>query len=28
VQAFIPRAASLWMQTAYRTVAEQFEKVS
>lgn len=28
VQAFLPRAASLWFQTAYRTVAETFEKVS
>lgn len=28
VSAFIPRAASLWVQTAYRTVAEQFEKVT
>lgn len=28
VQAFIPRAAALWFQTAYRTVAETFEKAS
>ncbi len=28
VQAFIPRAGALWFQTAYRTVAETFEKVS
>lgn len=28
VQAFIPRAGALWFQTAYRTVAEHFEKVS
>lgn len=26
VQAFIPRAGALWFQTAYRTVAETFEK--
>ncbi len=25
-QAFIPRAAALWFQTTYRTVAETFEK--
>lgn len=28
VQAFIPRAGALWFQTAYRTVAETFEKAS
>ncbi|MGW9159616.1 hypothetical protein [Microbacterium sp. NPDC055665] len=27
VTAFIPRAAALWFQTTYRTVAETFEKV-
>lgn len=28
VQAFIPRAGALWFQTAYRTVAETFEKAA
>lgn len=28
VQAFIPRAGALWFQTAYRAVAETFEKAA